>query len=108
MHTNRHELLQGQSKIRLSSRTSSLNFTQWQDGRKECEAALSDHGYRLKAGAYLYLSSSRYIRPLPRGFIGHVARPARSIRSRRLGNEAPGSVLPGGVSRAGGMQWSRA
>jgi hypothetical protein len=36
--------------------------------------------------ADLYLSSSRCVRPLPRGFTGHVARPARSIRNMMLRN----------------------
>jgi hypothetical protein len=50
------------------------------------------------AGAYgaellnadLSLSSSRCVRPLPRGFTGHVARPARSIRNMTLQNVAIG------------------
>ena len=33
-----------------------------------------------------------------RGFTGHVAQPARSIRSRMLANEALESVLPHGAS----------
>src|SRR6266567_637309 len=38
----------------------------------------------------LYLSSSRCVRPLPCGFTGHVARPARSIRNVVLRNVAMG------------------
>jgi hypothetical protein len=34
--------------------------------------------------APLYLSSSRCVRPLPRGFTGYVARPARSIETLSL------------------------
>src|SRR5262245_60897302 len=40
---------------------------------------------------HLYLSSSRCVRPLPRGFTGHVARPARSIRIRTSQEKRAGS-----------------
>src|SRR5215468_4956996 len=44
---------------------------------EKCETLNSDG-----TKTHLYLSSSRCVRPLPRGFTGHVARPARSIRIR--------------------------
>ena len=47
------------------------------------------HGAEL-LNSDLYLSSSRCVRPLPRGFTGHVARRARSIRNLTLRNVAMG------------------
>jgi hypothetical protein len=47
------------------------------------------HGADL-LNADLYLSGSRSVRPLPRGFTGHVARPTRYIRNMMLRNVATG------------------
>ena len=47
------------------------------------------HGTEL-LNSDLYLSSSRCVRPLSRGFTGYVARPVRSIRNMTLRNVAKG------------------
>src|SRR5438094_8848594 len=102
--TNAHEstrIVAGQSNMRSGIRTRSLNFIQQHDSKiaEKSGGRAQRQRLQIELGGYLYLSSSRCIRPLPRGFTGHVARPARSIRNTMLANEAPESVLPHGASR---------